>query len=510
MPILLVFALLATCLPLEWPAPLVGGGLATAVNLTAISVALSLLLALIVRLWVVRTLSRNPSRKMEVVQGYSRLRRILFFLNLSLVALCVLVFGWGWATQQVLVMETADALVLAPFAELAVALPYFLILFGAWVIYYDADYLLHRTTLLGPVDRPFWTRAGYFFSHLRQFLLLVMLPVLLFVTQQTLSRIAPETTRSDWYRMASVAAVPLLVLVMPLLIKPLLGLGTLPAGLVRDRLEMLAKRLHFRYSDFLLWPTHGASAYAMIVGLIPQVRYVIFTDRILDDLPMNELEAVFGHEVGHAKHGHIWLYAVFLTLSMTVLAALLLLIGQQLDAAGVEVPKWAEGWLALPPVILAGSYVFLVFGFLSRRCERQADVYGCRAVSCVDPACRGHDLSTVYPERASGLCPTGIRTFVRALERVGIAMDFRGSDTANSQRSVGSLFRRLFGWLKAWQHSTMPRRIEFLLSLIDEPGKEQRFQRRVTLLRWGLIIGLVVVLLGLGQAVGWQDFLQAM
>src|SRR5262249_61806985 len=104
----------------------------------------------------------------------------------------------------------------------------------------------------------------------------------------------------------------------------------------------LAKRLHFRCSDFLLWPTHGAAANAMIVGLLPRVRYVIFTDRILEELPPEELDAVFGHEVGHAKHGHIWLYAVFLVLSVTVLAAVLILGGQQLEPAKVKVPQWPE------------------------------------------------------------------------------------------------------------------------------------------------------------------------
>src|SRR4029079_11343421 len=193
---------------------------------------------------------------------------------------------------------------------------------------------------------------------------------------------------------------------------------TMPAGPVRYQLEMMAKRLHFRCTDFLLWPTHGASANAMIVGLLPRVRYVIFTDRILEDVPPDELAAVFGHEVGHAKHGHIWHYAAFLTLSMTVLAAFLILVVQTLKAKGVELPQWAEGWIALPPVVLAATYIFLVFGFLSRRCERQADVYGCRSVFCRDPICVGHDNATIYPERGRGLCPTGIRTFVRALERV--------------------------------------------------------------------------------------------
>lgn len=509
MPILLVFALTAACLPVKWPAPLVGDGLESAIRLTASAVAFSLLAAFSLRTWVVRTLVRNPSRKIEVAQGYSRLRRLLFFVNVGLVVVCIMVFGWGWGVRGMLGASGEDWHGAPPFAELAVPLPYFLILFGAWLIYYDAERTLHRTTVLGPINRAFWTRTGYFVHHLRQFALLVMLPVMLFVTQQSIARFAPETTRADWYRIGSVALVPVLILFLPLLIKPLLGLQSMPMGPTRERLEALARRLHFRCTDFLLWPTHGAAANAMIVGLLPRVRYVIFTDRLLDDLPPDEVDAVFGHEVGHARHGHIWLYATFLVLSMAVLAALMLLVGQRLDAAGVEVPRWAEGWLALPPLMLAATYVFLVFGFLSRRCERQADVYGCRAVSCQDPNCRGHDETTIYPERGHGLCPTGIRTFVRALARVGDVNGIAGTGS-NRRRTPAALVKGFFGWLKAWQHSTMPKRIAFLLGLIDEPKRERRFQIGVTLLRWGLIVGLTAALVALGEAVTWHEFLASL
>ena len=149
MPILLVFALTAACLPIEWPAPLLGGGVELAITSTAAALAISWAGSIVVRVWVVRSLRRDPLRKPAVVAVYSRFRRLMFFANIGLVALCVLVFGWGWATQQVLLVEWHGHLRLAPFAELAVPLPYFLILCGAWTIYYDAERTLHRTTVLG-------------------------------------------------------------------------------------------------------------------------------------------------------------------------------------------------------------------------------------------------------------------------------------------------------------------------------------------------------------------------
>jgi Zn-dependent protease with chaperone function len=520
MPILLVFALTAACVPVRWQPPLLGGGEEVAAGFAAGTVALSLVVALLLRAWVVRTLRREPGRKIEVVNTYSWYRRLMFFANIGLVALAILVFGWGWFVQKTFVIDGRLDIdghpLLAPFAELGVPLPYFLVLFGAWTLYYDAERALHRTTVLGPTDRAFWGRAGYFFHHLRQFLLLVMLPVMLFVTQQTVARFAPETTAQAWYRLGSLALIPLLILFMPLLIKPLLGLQSMPAGPARDRLEALARRLHFRCTDFLLWPTHGASANAMIVGLLPRVRYVIFTDRILEELRPEEIDAVFGHEVGHAKHGHIGFYALFLLLSMTVLAALLMFVELRVKGEVGREPEWpevkawlvshrVENWAALPPVALVAAYVFLVFGFLSRRCERQADVYGCRAVSCADPNCAGHDAATRYPERARGLCPTGIRSFVRALEQVGYI-----NGHAEEQRRLSPARAALLGvlsWLRHWVHSTMQRRVNFLLSLIGNPARERRFQRSVAVLRWGLILTLLLTLYALGESVTWQKLL---
>lgn len=506
MPILLIFLVAAACLPVEWPAPPFGLGPAASASLTGLLVAACLAAAFAVRTWVIRSLRRDPLGRIEVGIGYSRLRRLLFFVNVGAVAVAILGLGWGWTTQETLVIDRDGTALLAPFAELAVPLPYFLIVFGCWLIYFDAERALHRAG--GFANREFWSRTGYFVHHLRQLALLIGLPIGLFVTQQSLARFAPETARTDWYRVLSVATVPVLILFLPLLIKPLLGLRSLPPGPERDRFEALARRLRFRYTDLLLWPTHGAIANAMIVGLVPRVRYVIFTDRLLEEMPPDEADAVFGHEVGHAKHGHIWYYAAFLALSMAVLAALFLLLGQTLDRAGVTIPDGYVGWLSLPPVAVTAAYIFLAFGFLSRRCERQADVYGCRAVSCADPNCMGHTPLTVYPAGGTGLCRTGILTFTRALERVGLVNGFTGP-AAGERRTVGGVVRAVFGWLRAWQHATLPRRVAFLLDLIEHPERERRFQWRVWLLRWALIIGLVAALVGLGQVVGWRAMLQA-
>jgi STE24 endopeptidase len=509
MPILLVFALVAACLPIDWPLPPFAPEREVALALTCGAVTLALSAAFALRTWVVRALRREPMRRIEVGYTYGQWRRGLFFVNITTAAACVLGFGWGWLTtlRELLVFWDGKARV-APFAELTVPLPYFVILIGCWLIYYDADRALHRA--VHGDNRQFWPRRAYLLHNARQFSLMVLLPVMLIVTQQTLGRFAFETTDTDLYRIASLAVVPVLILLMPLLLKPLLGLETMPEGPIRTRLEALAKRLNFRCADFLLWPTHGAAVNAMITGLLPQVRYVVFTDRILEELTPDELDAVLGHEIGHAKHGHIWLYAGFLTLSFLVLAALGLLIDQRLKVAKSE--EWVhfkeqmdslDTWLLLPPLALVVGYLFVVFGALSRRCERQADVFGCKAVSCGDPNCTGHDDKTVFPQGSHCLCPTGIRTFVRALDRVhdlnGLVRD------PHAPWSIREVLRAAGAWMRHWQHGPIPRRIAFLMGLIDRPAIEPRFQWRVFAFKCLLMLALAAAFVALGEAVGWKE-----
>src|SRR5947209_18899800 len=95
MPILLVFLLTAACMPVPWPKRPAGLGPADSAGLTLAAVAFALSAAFAVRTWVVRTLRRDPSSRIEVAQAYARLRQVLFFLNVGLGGLAILGLGWG-------------------------------------------------------------------------------------------------------------------------------------------------------------------------------------------------------------------------------------------------------------------------------------------------------------------------------------------------------------------------------------------------------------------------------
>ncbi|MFN4262022.1 MAG: hypothetical protein ACK4RK_22330, partial [Gemmataceae bacterium] len=148
-------------------------------------------------------------------------------------------------------------------------------------------------------------------------------------------------------------------------------------------------------------------------------------------------------------------------------------------------------WKELPFVPFLGAYIILVFGFLSRRCERQADIYGCRAVSCQRSDCREHDNEAVLAPGGAGLCPTGIHTFIHALEKVAY---------------LNGISRTRPGWLQSWQHSTIAKRVEFLRQMLDDPTLEPRFQRTVGRVKWTLLAGLSLIL-ALVVTQGWAGWL---
>ena len=127
---------------------------------------------------------------------------------------------------------------------------------------------------------------------------------------------------------------------------------------------------------------------------------------------------------------------------------------------------WFEIFQTLATLVLiavVSLYVFVVFGFLSRRCERQADIFGCRTVSC--------------------------EVFIHALEQVAY---LNGIDPDCP------------GWLSSWQHSTIAKRVDFIRRMSRDPQVEPHFQRNLGLLKWAVVFVLALVLFVLRDHL-WTD-----
>ena len=503
MPILIILLLVASVMPVAWPPAAFALTASETLALTACLVFGSIAASAVVSAAVARTMRKHPERRDTAARQYVWWRRFAFYLNVGISLTAIFALGWGAVVREAAVIPWHGQPVLAPFADLLVPGPYLFTLAVNWLVYWPAERALHRG---GRADRPFWSLFGYWVYEARRFAFTVLLPVLLFATHQSASRLLPETAASAWYQVGTTAAALALMVLLPRLIRPLLGLKSLPPGPTRDRLEATARRLGVRVTDLLLWPTHGAMANAMVIGVTPLARYVIFTDRLLDALDADELDAVFGHEIGHVRYGHLPYYMLFLILSATAVTAVTVPLLRGLSAAGLDTSWWAD-LAVLPPLAVTGAYLFVVFGWLSRACERQADLYGSRAGSCGRFDCTGHDADTVLVAGGRGLCATGLHTMARALERVLLLNGWEAEHPPGT--GIGGVWRRALRWFRAWQHGPMPARMDYLLRVTERPTLADAHDRWAFRQRALLILVLLAVLV-VGAFIGGKELWTAL
>jgi len=451
-------------------------------------------------------LRRNPAMRPFVARRYFSWRHYNLLATITVFGLSVYLLGWGWVIQEKFgnsARSDMELPALVPGAELLVFAPLLLGLLFSWAIFYDLEKALHDLRSTASRGSEFWSRCAYVAFHARHSLGLACGPLLFLILARDLPPYVPGWPGDSSFFAAAliIVAAIALFLGMPWVVHFVLGLRPLPNSALRDRLMACEQRLNFRASNILVWDTRGAVANAMVVGIVPWIRFVVFTDRLLTEMTPDEVEAVFGHEVGHVKHRHMLYYLAFLVGSLVVLmqlwdAALRSFFsqdgGQSLGIReAITYIALRQDLFSLSLFATVGVYIFLVFGFLSRRCERQAEVYACRAVSCLQSDCSDHGQAARAP-LGRGLCPTGIRTFIQALEKVAI---------------LNGISRERPGWLQSWQHSTIARRVDFLQSLIRDPEVDARFQRAIMMWKWSSLIVLGAILLLLGQECGWSAML---
>lgn len=424
-----------------------------------------------------RRAGRPQTSSRSLRRSLVRATRAADLLTLGAFAYILFELQWPRVVEQGLGLRGA---ILAD--ELAILAPYLVGRLVCWWGLYPAERSLragyHVRVQVGELLRHLRTRA-------RQSLGLILPAVLLYVLGNDLvARWWPGVLEGAYAPLVGMSLMGVLVLVgAPGLVRLAWPTRPLPPGPLRDRLERLAGRLDFRYSDILIWETNGAFVNAGVTGALPWFRYVLLTDTLVAGLDERELEAVFGHEVGHVAHRHLSYFGFFFLGSLGVLALLdrgitwltgLGMLGSIGTGTGGE--SLALVVEAATVLCVLGLYMLLVFGFLSRRFERQADLYGCRAVSCGRPGCPPHlDVNALEPSRPMAMpevCPMGIRIFASAL--------------ANVARLNGMEPRA-----RSWRHGSIARRIAFLETLEGRPDRERRFQLSVRRLRLGLGLGLL-------------------
>jgi len=296
----------------------------------------------------------------------------------------------------------------------------------------------------------------------------VLVPFCLLVGADDLATLLlPEFSYSSELQFCiSIVALGAILVLSPVLLRLLWGARALEPGPVRERLERLARRTRFRFSDILVWPSHGVVVNAAVAGILRWPRYVLLSDSILESLEPEEIEAVFGHEIGHIRYRHLPYYLMFfaacgLSLSVALLSWRFQFGGFSFDWSLV---RFAES--VLLPVGWAVLCLGFAFGFVSRRFERQADLFGCLAVSCGSEHCPPHEPGDEeLPERP---CATGVRSFARALQRI--------SELTGRKPELGT-----------WRHFSVAGRVEFLERVLADPSIVHRAMRVANLLKLAIL-----------------------
>ena len=283
-----------------------------------------------------------------------------------------------------------------------------------------------------------------------------------------------------------VVATLVTYLLAPEMLRRVLSTEPLPDERLRERLATLTRRDNVRCRDVLLWRTHHTVGNAAVMGLIAQVRYVLLSDLLLETLSDDQVLAVFAHELGHVVHRHLAWYAFFLLGFWLVLLGLGEPIVTWLQSLGVS-----QGVLdqALPATMVVGFVG--VFGFISRRFERQADVHAARLMQAVgEPA--------TPPEEKTFVGPEGATLFNAALRRVS---DVNNIPVEWQTRFTGPLRQRLAFVLEAvgrfagsWVHGTMAARMRYITRLSRSPALTRRFDRQMI----GLKLAMVLLVVGCG------------
>ena len=385
--------------------------------------------------------------------------------------------AWGWRGSVL----ADDVLVIAPFLAMQ--------LLAWWGTFYG-----ERAVMGLPTTHPGRRVARHLYLKERRSLALVLPIVAVFVVRNdVIDRLWPSWRGWEWAEPAELIVLGSAILAAsPLFIRMAWPTRPLGDGPLRRKLEEIAGRSGFHCSEILIWDTDHMMVNACVTGVLPGLRYVLLSDALIDSLPPGEIAAVFGHEIGHVAHRHLPYILFFLV------GFLVLLTAGSSAFSGLE--EWFAGLTTVDPtsptalldaaeaLLVAlgfGASFWVVFGALSRRLERQADVYGCKAVSCGSPDCPPHfefEGLMDEPDRPiAAVCPVGVRIFAAALADVA---RLNGIPAA----------------ARSWRHGSIASRIEFLSGLVESPTREPAFQRQIRRFRLGLAAGLLAALGAVGAA----------
>jgi STE24 endopeptidase len=347
----------------------------------------------------------------------------------------------------------------------------------------------------GQLRQP-WSLKAYLEFNVRHQLLAVVVPTTFILcaydVTETYNDEIVRAVALPWASdlLLGVAAAGVFI-VAPWMLKHIWTTRPLPDGPLRQELERTSDRIGLRCRNILIWNSGGMVVNAAVMGVFSRIRYVMLSDGLLESMTTKQVEAVFGHEAGHVRHKHIQFFLLFALASM--------LVGSGFMEALWRLSRMDDPWIGMGPAAIQAAGLGLImviwwigFGFVSRRFERQADLFGSQCVTPTqdeqcDQPCAVHP-SADSSGRPHLLCATAARIFASGLEKVAL-LNGIGIDEPS------------------WRHSSIASRIAHLHELSGDPNRVEGFLRVVRNIKIALIATCVV---GTGvSAFYWYAFIRS-
>lgn len=503
---------------------------------TVIFIGVYGLLVLAMRAWS-GLLSRHVSAD-NFDRKLRRFNKVMFITRLFVPAwfgVALYALYWGETVESLwlpFAPRRTDPLSIAQFPSIVLGtLPAFAAWVGLWWSQFPADRALREQNILLQVDSglPVYPPPGlrqYLLANLRMQVLFTIVPILLILLVRDIAAVAyfaawREPPRQAIELAISLVAAGLVFLFAPEILRRVLHTQPLPDSPLRRRLEALCRRTGMRYRDILLWRTQNNMGNAAVMGLVPQVRYILLSDLLLERMDDEQIEAVFAHEVGHVVHSHMAWFVVF----FIIFFGGLLVAGEYLGGPLVDELKslgLPEAAMAPMSVVGMAAGFLVLFGYLSRRFERQADVYAARtmearrweppqphlipahAAVALEPA--GFPAHGAARQAVQGAVPApaspaashvghyGATLFASALHRVAVINNIPLSPRRRRRglggRRVTSLLDEVVDAANNWFHGSITHRMDYLRDLSADPALTTRFDRLMLRLYCCLLFAL--------------------
>jgi len=389
------------------------------------------------------------------IMGVARVVLLVHF------ALVVLWMGW----LQTIRSLTGD---LVAVDEIIALLPTVVGVAVTWWLFYPLERRVREALLIRQLDegRPVFAlpaRGVWVLTQLRTQLFFLLVPMLLILTLAEVIHAAMRVF--DQYAWAvtlgevgTLVAALMVVIAAPLLSRLVLDVKPLAEGPQRDGLVNVCRRHRVKIREILIWNTHGSMINAAVLGMMGRLRYVLLTDALMESMTPLQVEVVMAHEIGHVRRHHMPWLLVSLLAAITLGMLPLLATRVVLAALGLVEPGPASVTVGAAVGVTAGLFLF---GWVSRRFERQADVFAVAHVAAVD------GNSSVFSDHA-------VDTACETLERIA---------SLNSVAATRS----------SWRHGSIAWRQAYLRSIVGCDPAQLLLDRQIL---WIKISAALIVVVG--------------